>query len=102
VLADGSNLKFFAAFQNNTDQTQVFQFATKVTLPNGNMYPPSGYLLGPITVTLNSHESKSKLLTQFVPYNIPFGTYTYRGYIGTVSPRFLYNRCQFNFAVTPY
>ena len=29
-LSRGSNLKFFAAVQNNTDEVQVFQFATKV------------------------------------------------------------------------
>jgi hypothetical protein len=101
-LADGSNLKFFAAIQNNTDEVQVFQFATRVTVPNGNMYPSSGWLLGPITVTLNPHESKSKLLTHFIPYNVPFGTYIYRGYVGKVSPRLFYNKCEFNFAVTPY
>jgi hypothetical protein len=103
VLADGSNLKFFAAVQNNTDEVQVFQFATRVTMPNGNWYPSSGWLLGPTTVTLNPHESKSKLLTQFIPYNIPFGTYTYHGYVGQVGPPpLLYNQCQFNFEVTPY
>jgi hypothetical protein len=102
VLADGSTLRFFAAVQNNTDEIQVFQFATRVTMPNGNIYPSSGWLLGPVTVTLKPHESKSKLLTPFIPYNVPFGTYTYHGYVGTVSPRLLYDQCQFNFDVTPY
>jgi hypothetical protein len=102
VLADGSTLKLFAAVQNNTDQVQVFQFATRVIMPNGNIYPSSGWLVGPATVTLNPHKSKSKLLTHFIPYNVQFGIYTYRGYVGTVSPRLPYNKCEFNFEVTPY
>lgn len=101
LLSRGSNLNFFAAAQNNTDQVQVFQFATRITLPNFNTYPSSGWLLGPITVSLNPHESKSKLMTQFIPYNAPFGSYTYRGYVGTVSPPLLYNQCTFNFSVNP-
>ena len=100
-LSRGANLDFFAAAQNNTDQVQVFQFATRVILPNGNMYPSSGWLFGPITVILDPYASKSKLLTQFIPYNAPFGTYTYRGYVGIVSPPLLYNQCQFIFSVNP-
>ena len=100
-LSRGSNLNFLAAAQNDTDQVQVFQFATFVTLPNLLRYPSSGWLLGPITVTLNPHESKSKSLTQFIPYNAPYGTYTYHGYVGRASPPLLYNQCQFDFIVTP-
>ena len=100
-LSRGSNLNFLAAVQNDTDQVQVFQFASKIILPNGNTYPSSGWLLGPITVTLNPHTSTSKNLTQFIPYNAPFGTYTYRGYVGKVSPTLLYNQCEFNFSVNP-
>jgi hypothetical protein len=100
-LSRGSNLNFTAVAQNNTDEVQVFQFATRITLPNLHTYPSSGWLVGPVTVTLNAHESKSKLMTQWIPYNAPFGTYTYRAYVGTVSPPLLYNQCQFTFSVNP-
>jgi hypothetical protein len=101
-LSRGSTLNFLAAAQNVTNEVQVFQFATRITLPNGNTYPSSGWLIGPITVTLNPNTSKSKSLTQFIPYNAPFGTYTYRGYVGIVGPPAIkYDECQFNFSVNP-
>ena len=97
----GGTLGFWASAQNNEGTTQNFKFVTKVKLPNGSMYPPSGWLLGPITVTLGPHTSKSKYLTQFIPYNAPFGTYTYYGYIGTAGPPVIkYGECQFTFTVT--
>jgi probable HAF family extracellular repeat protein len=97
----GGTLGFWASAQNNEGTTQNFKSVTKVKLPNGNMYPSSGWLLGPISVTLGPHTSKSKYLTQFIPYNAPFGTYTYYGYVGTAGPPVVkYNECQFTFTVT--
>jgi hypothetical protein len=99
-ISKGANVNFLATAQNDTDQVQVFQFGSKVTLPNGNTYPSSGWLFGPVTVTLNPHASKSKDLTQFIPYNAPFGTYTYHGYVGKAGPPIVkYNECQFTFTV---
>jgi hypothetical protein len=95
----GGTLGFQAAATNNTDEVQVFKFASKVTLPNGTKYPPSGYLLGPIGVTLNPNESKSKNLSQYIPYNAPLGIYIYHGYVGNYGVG-IYDECQFNFEVT--
>ena len=97
----GGTLGFWASAQNNEGTTQNFKFVTKVKLPNGNMYPSSGWLFGPISVTLGPHTSKSKYLTQFIPGNAPYGTYTYYGYVGTSGPPVVkYNECQFTFTVT--
>ena len=104
-IVRGGYLGFWATGSNDSDDSQTFQFATFVTLPpngTGSKYPPSGWLFGPITVNLGPHTSKSKYLTQFIPYNAPFGTYTYHGYVGVVGPPpLLYNQCQFNFEVVP-
>jgi PKD repeat protein len=100
TLIRGGTLGFWASASNDSDMSQTFQFATFVTLPNGHRYPTSGWLFGPITVNLGPHTSKSKSLTQFIPYYAPFGTYTYHGYVGKVGVG-LYNQCQFNFTVNP-
>jgi hypothetical protein len=34
-------------------------FATDVTKPDENRYPPSGYLIGPLEIYLNPYQSKS-------------------------------------------
>jgi hypothetical protein len=99
-LTRGETLKFWVSAQNNDAAIQAFKFATKVKLPNGNMYPASGYLVGPISVILTPGQSKSKYLTQVIPLTAPIGTYTYYGYAGTAGPPVIkYNECQFTFSV---
>ncbi|MFH1702661.1 MAG: choice-of-anchor D domain-containing protein [Nitrospirota bacterium] len=98
VVPRGGTLRFAAMVSNNTVGTWIFFFATKVSKPNGGWYPPSGYLLGPIEVTLRMAETKSKYLSLFIPNTAPLGTYTYYGYVGR--PGYLWDKCQFNFIVT--
>jgi cysteine-rich repeat protein len=98
-LIRGATLNFWAAVQNNEGTTQTFKFATKIKKPDGNLYPPSGFLLGPIDVTLDPGASKSKYLTLNIPVNTPYGTYTYYGYVGNTPPSTLYGSCQFSFTV---
>jgi hypothetical protein len=95
----GGTLGFQATAINNTNDVQIFKFATKITMPNGNKYPYSGYLVGPIGVTLNLNESKSRHLSQYIPYNAPLGIYIYHGYVGNYGVG-TYDECQFNFEVT--
>ncbi len=99
-LSRGSTLTFRFALQNNTAALQTFYFATDVTLPNGNSYPPSGWLLGPTKFSLGPAGSTSQLQKHFIPYGAPFGTYTYHGYVGNPGP-VIYHECQFNFEVIP-
>jgi cysteine-rich repeat protein len=97
TLIRGGTLRFWTTVQNNEGTTQTFKFATKVKLPNGNMYPL--FLVGPKDVTLNSGQSASKQLSHTIPGTAPFGTYTYYGYVGNAPPAVEYGRCQFTFTV---
>src|SRR4030043_656160 len=78
----GGTLGFQATVTNNTDEVQVFKFATRKDKPGGGKYPPFGYLKGPVTVRLDPHDSISKHLSQYIPDTAPLGTYTYYGYVG--------------------
>lgn len=98
VIPKGRTLGFLATVTNHTTGTWIFYFATKVTTPDGSWYPRSGYLLGPIRVTLTYYESKSKYISLFIPKNAPLGTYTYHGYLGI--PGAIWDECKFNFTVT--
>jgi hypothetical protein len=82
VVPRGGTLGFQVAIANNTNKAGVIYFATNVTLPNGNIYPPSGYLFGPKEITLNPHQSKFGHLSHTIPMGAPLGTYLYHGYIG--------------------
>ena len=82
VIPRGGTLGVGVTITNNTDEDQIVYFATNVTLPNSNIYPPSGYLFGPFQVTLNPYESKSGHLSHTIPGNAPIGAYTYHGYVG--------------------
>ena len=95
----GGSLGFQATAINNTSDIQIFKYATRITLPSGNKYPYAGYLLGPIEVTLNPNQSKSKRLSQYIPPYAPLGRYTYRGYVGNYGVG-IYDECWFTFEVT--
>jgi hypothetical protein len=82
TIPRGGDLVVQVTITNNTDQAGTLHFATNVTLPNGNTYPPSGYLFGPKEITFNPHQSKSGQLSHTIPVGAPLGTYTYHGYIG--------------------
>ena len=62
------------------------------------MYPPSGWLFGPIEVDLDSHQAKSCYLTHGIPVTAATGTYTYYGYVGFSDG--IIDEEQFNFQVT--
>ncbi len=94
----GGTLGFLVTATNNTNEVQVFKFATKVTLPNGNKYPSSGYLIGPVEIYLNPYQSKSGYRSHTIPLGAQLGTYTYHGYVGLHGN--LWDECTFNFIVT--
>ncbi|MFH1702373.1 MAG: hypothetical protein ABIB41_02925, partial [Nitrospirota bacterium] len=98
IIPRGGTIGFQATVTNNTDEVQVFKFATRITKPNGGKYPPSGYLKGPVRVSLDPYDSVSKHLSQYIPDTAPLGTYTYHGYVGV--PGNIYDECWFNFTVT--
>jgi len=99
TISRGGTLGFDITVSNNTDEVQVFGFATYVTKPGGGKYPPSGYLIGPARVSLNPYGSKSAHRSLPIPGHVPVGTYTYYGVVGTLGAG-LYDKCQFEFEVT--
>ncbi len=98
VVVQGGTLGFQGTIINNTDQSGSVLFATTVTMPNGNRYPPYGYLIGPVQVYLNSYQSKSGHRSQYIPHHAPLGTYTYHGYVGNYGIG-IYDECTFTFTV---
>jgi hypothetical protein len=98
TIKRGSNLSYKITVANNTDEAQSFKFASRLTLPNGKKYPASGFLVGPVTVSLEPRGSKSSNKSLFIPANAPSGNYTYHGYVG--KPGNIYDECQFQFTVT--
>ena len=99
TIPRGGTLGLQATVTNNTDQTISVLAATRVTLPNGNWYPSSGYLFGPINVYLGIYQSKSGHLSHAIPLTAPLGTYTYHGYVGNYGVG-IYDECTFTFQVT--
>jgi hypothetical protein len=100
VLKRGGILGYQITVTNNTDEAQNFKFASKVKLPNGNMYPPSGYLIGPLEVYLNPYQSRSGYKSHTIPTGAQLGIYTYHGYVGNYGVG-LYDECTFDFEVIP-
>ena len=98
VIPRGGTLGVGVTVTNEIDEAQIIYFATNVTLPNGTIYPPSGYLFGPYKVSLDPYESKSGHLSHTIPGNAPLGTYTYHGYIGKAGVGII-NADQFDFEV---
>jgi hypothetical protein len=76
----------------------MFGFATDVTKPYGNRYPLAGYLIGPVTVTLDPYASKSAHMSHAIPGHATLGMYTYQAYVGRPDAG-LYDKCQFVFEV---
>ncbi len=92
-------VRFKATVTGNDDGVGYVYFGTKLTLPNGRMYPRSGFLFGPVRLSLDAYESKSGSLSQFIPSNAPLGTYIYHGYVGRPGVGILFQD-QFEFEVT--
>jgi hypothetical protein len=99
VIPRGGTLGVGVTVTNETDEVQLVGFATNVTLPNGDIFPPFGYLFGPVPVNLNPFESKYGHLSHTIPIYAPLGTYTYHGYVGKVGVGVI-NADNFDFEVT--
>ena len=102
IIPRGGKLRFKATVSNNTNKSGFVYFATKVKLPNGNIYPPTGYLFGPLKVPLAPHQSKSGNLSQPIPINAPLSppSYTYYGYVAKPGVGII-DQDQFEFEVIP-
>ena len=98
VIPRGETLGYAVTATNNTDSTQIFQYWTNVTLPNGNTYPPSGTLFGPYTVTLSPYGSRTGDLSHGIPLTAPLGDYTYNAFVGPYPT--IWDEDHFDFEVT--
>jgi len=82
ILSRGGTLWYTVTATNNTATSQTFQYWTDVLLPNSTIYPPSGCLFGPVTVTLSAYGNRSARLSHPIPPVAPLGTYTFNACIG--------------------
>ena len=98
VIERGGTLGFNATVTNETDKTGTVFFARKVTLPNGALYPASGYLFAPVPVGLAPYQPRTKHLSQPIPQSAPLGRYTYLGYVGLPGGDII-GQCEFEFEV---
>jgi len=96
----GGALGIQISVTNNTVLSQTFLFVTFVTTPGGNRYPASGWLFGPVSVTLGGNASRSGHKSHNIPSGASLGNYTYHGYVGNYGAG-LYDECQFVFEVIP-
>jgi hypothetical protein len=94
----GGTLGFQGTITNDTNKSGTVLFATDVTKPDENRYPPSGYLIEPLEVYLSPYQSKSGYRSHTIPLGAPLGIYTYHGYVGRYGVGKLCE-CQFEFEV---
>jgi PKD repeat protein len=98
VIPRGGTLGFQASITNNTDVSGPVYFATKVKLPSGDMYPPSGFLAGPYQLFMDPQGLKSGHLSHNTS-GWPVGpNYIYRGLVGQLTGE-VYDTCEFAFEV---
>jgi PKD repeat protein len=96
VIQRGGTFGFQASIINNTGGMGTVLFGTKVTKPDASQ---TGFILGPLQVYLNPHQTKSEHKTHAIPTGFPLGTSTYHGYVGRFGN--IYGECQFDFEVVP-
>ncbi|MFH1312434.1 MAG: FlgD immunoglobulin-like domain containing protein [Candidatus Eisenbacteria bacterium] len=70
-----------ASVTNNAALARSVSVATNVTLPDGSIYPPSGYLVGPYPLILDAGQTMNGHINLRVPGFAPLGTYTCHGYV---------------------
>lgn len=97
IVKRGETLSFLANVTNYTSGVWSFYYATNISKPDGNWYPDSGFLIGPIKIVLSYHESKFKYISHFIPYSATLGIYTYHGYVGM--PGYIWDECIFDFTI---
>ncbi len=67
---------------NTTGYTQNPYLWTNVTLPNSNTYPGTGYLDGPMSLTLSAYETEVWNFARRIPPLAPIGSYVFNAFVG--------------------
>ncbi|MBI5741141.1 MAG: hypothetical protein HZA16_10515 [Nitrospirae bacterium] len=55
----GGTLGYKVRVTNSSSSSQTFKYWTYVEFPNGNRYPATGELFGPVTITLAAGQSRT-------------------------------------------
>jgi uncharacterized delta-60 repeat protein len=93
IPASGGSFQFEATLSNSATTTRQFSLWVMVQLPSQNWYGP---VLGPLSLTLQSSVSITRLRTQNVPASAPAGQYIYEARLGAY-PDTIYTFSHFNF-----
>lgn len=96
TVVKGETLGFDVSVTNNSGGSGTVLLGTKVTMPDGSR---TGFVWGPLDVSLHSGQTKSGHKTHTVPVGFDLGIYTYHGYVGKYGT--IYDECQFDFEVVP-
>lgn len=94
----GSALGFQVSISNSSAEQLGLTFGSVLYLPNGQRYPASGYLVGPVSLNLPPGQSRAAHLNQFIPGFAPLGTYIYSASIFTADGM-VYSSQKFPFEV---
>ncbi|RJP75099.1 MAG: hypothetical protein C4532_01120 [Candidatus Abyssobacteria bacterium SURF_17] len=97
-ILPGGTLDYTVLGINQTGSVLTIDFWSNVTLPDGSIYPPSGELIGPLSVALDPLENRSVYWTQPVPSEAEPGMYTYNAFVGAYPS--IMNKYHFNFEIT--
>jgi hypothetical protein len=103
TIAGGGTLGFQGTVTNNTSNTGTVLFGTKVTWGSQydlHQYPSSGYLIGPLSISLDPSQTKSGHASlAIIPLILPYyGPAIYHGYVGNYGAG-IYDECTFTFEV---
>ncbi len=94
TISRGTNLEFDVTITNNTANAGSVDFGTKITMPDATT---TGWVFGPINVSLTAYGEQSGHITYSVPSSGPVGRYTYHSYVGVGGS--LFGECEFDFIV---
>lgn len=73
----GDSMGFQVSLSNGSADPLGLTFGSVLFLPNGRRYPASGYLVGPVNLTLAPGQARTNHLNQFIPASAPLGRYIY-------------------------
>jgi PKD repeat protein len=92
TVVRGGTLGFEVSVTNNSGGAGMVLFGSKVTMPDGAQ---TGFIWGPLQVSLNPGQTKSGHKTHSVPSGFELGIYTYHGYVGKYGK--IFDECSFEF-----
>lgn len=80
IPPEGGGFPLAVTLRNTTEEMQAFDFWTEQTAPDGSVQSP---VVGPFKIVLAPGKTRVQRLRQHVSAEMPAGTYTYTGVIGS-------------------